>query len=307
MSSPDTLPEHRLRRKLLLGHLAYAGVASLFSFGLFVLFIRLHHDDFFEHAAETVLLFVFGGVLALLLFAAIAWCNRIAAQYTDALRELRQLTDDIAHDLRTPLTRLSAAAELAAMEGMPAEELAATVGAESQNLLHLINTMLDISKTGNGLDRSPRAPVDLRQVVLSVLELYQPLAESRGQRIAASLEPVPPVRGQEARLRQLVQNLVDNALKFTEDRGGQIDVQLKPADNGRLVVLEVMDHGPGILPKDLPHLFDRFYRADSARTKPGNGLGLALVKAIATSHGGHVACAQRFHDRGAVFTVSLPA
>ena len=305
MSSPEQLPEHRLRRKLLLGHLAYAGVASLFSFGLFVVFVRLHHDDFFEHPLETMLLFVFGAVLALLLFAAIAWCNRIAAQYTDALRELRQLTDDIAHDLRTPLTRLSAAAELAAMEGMPAEELAATVGAESQNLLHLINTMLDISKTGNGLDHSPRTVVDLAQVVRSVLELYQPLAEARGLRIAAVVEAVPPVRGQESRLRQLAQNLVDNALKFTEGRGG-IDVRLTAAEKGRLVVLEVADNGPGVSEKDLPHLFDRFYRADAARTKPGNGLGLALVKAIATSHGGSVACANRFYDRGAVFTVSLP-
>ena len=307
MSSPDMLPEHRLRRKLLLGHLAYAGVVSVFTLGLAYVLVRLHHEDFFEHPLESVLICVFGCVLLLLQGLGIGWCMRIGAQYANALHELRQLTDDIAHDLRTPLTRLSAAAELAAMEGMPAEELAATVGTESQNLLHLINTMLDISKTGQGLDRSPRTPVDLRQVVLSVLDLYQPLAEARGQRIAATVEAVPSIRGQEARLRQLVQNLVDNAIKFTEERGGDIEVRLRPAEKGRSVVLEVLDQGPGIRPRDIPHLFDRFYRADSARSKPGNGLGLALVKAIATSYGGHVACTQRFHDRGAVFTVSLPA
>ena len=305
MSSPDLLPEHRLRRKLLLGHLAYAGVVSAFTLGLAYVLVRLHHEDFFEHPLESVLICVFGLVLLLLLGAGIAWSTRVAAQYTKALRELRQLTDDIAHDLRTPLTRLSAAAELSAMEGMPAEELAATVGAETQNLLHLINTMLDISKTGSGLDRSPRTQVDLAQVVRSVLDLYQPLAEERGQRIASRIEAVPPVSGHEARLRQLVQNLVDNALKFSRGQG-EITVRLSSAEKGRGVLLEVLDEGPGIAEKDIPHLFDRFYRADSARTTPGNGLGLALVKAIATSYGGGVSCGKRFHDRGAVFAVTLP-
>ena len=305
MSSPDQLPEHRLGRKLLLGHLAYAGVVSVFTLALAYVLVRIHHEDFFEHPFESVLICVFGCVLLLLLGAGIAWSTRVAAQYTKALRELRQLTDDIAHDLRTPLTRLSAAAELAAMEGMPAEELAATVGAESQNLLHLINTMLDISKTGSGLDRSPRTQVDLAQVVQSVLDLYQPLAEERGQRIVAHVEPVPSVSGHEARLRQMLQNLVDNALKFSGGRG-EIMVRLLPAEKGRSVLLEVLDEGPGIAGKDIPHLFDRFYRADSARTTPGNGLGLALVKAIATSYGGGVSCANRFLDRGAVFAVTLP-
>lgn len=306
MSSPDLLPEHRLKRKLLTGHLAYAGVVSVFTFGLVYVLVRLHHDDFFEHPLESGLLCLFGLVLLLLLGAGIAWSNRIAAQYANALREIRHLTDDIAHDLRTPLTRLSAAAELAAMEGLPGEDLAATVGTETQNLLHLINTMLDISKTGSGLDRSPRAQVDLAQVVREVHDLYEPLAESRGQRIVLRLEDVPPVSAHAARLRQLLQNLVDNALKFSGGRG-EIEIRLRSAEKGRGVVLEVADDGPGVAEKDRAHLFERFYRADAARSTPGNGLGLALVKAIATSYGGSVACTGRFADRGAVFTVTLPA
>ena len=306
MSSPDLLPEHRLGRKLLLGHLVYAGAVSVVALALAYVLVRLHHEDFFEHPVESVLVCAFGLVLLLLLAAGIRWSTRLAAQYTGVLRELRQLTDDIAHDLRTPLTRLSAAAELAATEGLPSEDLAATVGSETQNLLHLINTMLDISKTGNGLDRSPRTRVDLAQVVRSVLELYQPLAEERGQRIAVDLLPVPPVSGHEARLRQLLQNLVDNALKFSPD-GGEVRIVLRSAEKGHGALLEVMDEGPGIAEPDRPRVFDRFFRADAARSTPGNGLGLALVKAIATSYGGGVSCANRFHDRGAVFTVTLPA
>ena len=303
MSSPDLLPEHRLGRKLLLGHLAYAGVVSAVTLGLAYVLVRLHHEDFFEHPLESVLVSVFGLVLLLLLAGGIFWSTRIAGQYTKALRELRQLTDDIAHDLRTPLTRLSAAAELAAMADMPAEDLAATVGSETQNLLHLINTMLDISKTGNGLDHSPRTHVDLAAVIQSVLDLYQPLAEEKGRRVVVDLRPVPTIPGHEARLRQLVQNLLDNAFKFS---AGEILVSLKPSEKGRSVVLEVADDGPGIAEKDLSHLFDRFYRADSARSTPGNGLGLALVKAIVTSYGGSVSCANRFYVSGAVFTVTLP-
>lgn len=305
MSSPDLLPEHRLRWKLLAGHLAYAGVVSVFAFALAYVLVRLHHDDFFEHPMESVLICVFGCVLLVLQGLGIAWCMRVGGQYTKALRELRQLTDDIAHDLRTPLTRLSAAAEIAAMEGMPAEDLAETVGTETQNLLHLINTMLDISKTGNGLDHSPRTRVDLAQVVQSVFELYHPLADERGQRILLDLRPVPPVSGHEARLRQMLQNLVDNALKFSGGRG-DISVSLRPDEKGRGIALEVADEGPGIPEQDQPHIFDRFYRADAARSTPGNGLGLALVKAIAVSYGGTVACSNRFCDRGSVFTVQLP-
>ena len=171
MSSPDTTPEECLRRKLLVGHLAYSGVVTLLATTLFFVLFAIHHHDVTEHPREAVLLILAALALIVLQLLGTFWCLTIARRYTSALTDLRQLTDDIAHDLKTPLTRLSTAAELALMNGLPAEELAGTVGAETQGMLHLINTMLEISKTGRGLDRSPRAPLELADLVRSVAEL----------------------------------------------------------------------------------------------------------------------------------------
>ena len=303
MSSPDTTPEQCLRRKLLVGHLAYSGVVTLLATTLFFVLFAIHHHDVTEHPREAVLLILAALALIVLQLLGTFWCLAIARRYTSALTDLRQLTDDIAHDLKTPLTRLSTAAELALMNGLPAEELAGTVGAETQGMLHLINTMLEISKTGRGLDRSPRAPLDLADLVRSVADLYQPALEAKGQSLVLDIGAVPSFSGHEAQLRQVVQNLLDNATKFTPV-GGEIAVSL--ASDGKEIALAVKDNGPGVPEKDQAHIFDRFYRADATRTTHGNGLGLALVKAIAVSYGGTATYATRYAGYGAVFTVRLP-
>ena len=195
MSSPDTTPEECLRRKLLVGHLAYSGVVTLLATTLFFVLFAIHHHDVTEHPREAVLLILAALALIVLQLLGTFWCLAIARRYTSALTDLRQLTDDIAHDLKTPLTRLSTAAELALMNGLPAEELAGTVGAETQGMLHLINTMLEISKTGRGLDRSPRAPLDLADLVRSVADLYQPALEAKGQSLVLDIGAVPSFSG----------------------------------------------------------------------------------------------------------------
>lgn len=219
-----------------------------------------------------------------------------------AIAELKMLTDDIAHDLRTPLTRLKMAAEATLL----AEEnsaLAEKVAHDTESMVEMINTMLEISQTGFRIDRTPRESIDLVSLIRKSGELYQSLAEDQKLSLVvdAPQEPVF-ISAHQSKLQQVIGNLLDNALKFTP-AGGVITLKLK-AKEGQIVV-EVHDTGHGIDAKDLPHIFKRFYRADASRNLPGNGLGLALVEAIVTSYGGKITCRSK-PGEGTTFVVSLP-
>ena len=212
--------------------------------------------------------------------------NTMAGEIEKTLTELRVLTENMAHDLRTPLTRLKAAAELHAMGVDTVGNLAENVMEETDALLAMVNMMLEISQTEYGVTRVPTEELDLVPFFGEMLELYSALADDRGISLSAQL-PTGPVlfRGHKGRLQQMVGNLLDNAVKFTPG-GGHVVVRLTAAP----IVIEVENSGPGIKAKDIPHVFKRFWRADSSRSLQGNGLGLALVKAIAESYGGSVSC-----------------
>ena len=219
------------------------------------------------------------------------------------LNELRVLTDNIAHDLRTPLTRLSMAAETALVAEAARDQLPDKALVETRNMLEMINTMLDIAQTGSKIDRSPRAEIDVGRLVHNMGDLYQPLAEQVG----LSLNVRTPERevwfsGHRAKLQQLIGNLLENAVKYTP-HGGRIDISLEDGADG--VTLSVADTGRGIAAEDIPHIYTRFWRADSSRSHPGNGLGLALVHAIVTSYGGRITC-DSVLGKGSTFTVFLP-
>ena len=196
--------------------------------------------------------------------------NTMSGEIEKTLMELRVLTENMAHDLRTPLTRLKAAAELHAMGVDSAGNLAENVMEEIDAMLAMINMMLEISQTEYGAARAPTEEHDLVPFFGDSAQL-----------------PSGPVRfrGHKGRLQQMVGNLLDNAVKFTPG-GGHVVVRLTSAP----IVIEVENSGPGIKAKDIPHVFKRFWRADSSRSLQGNGLGLALVKAIAESYGGNVSC-----------------
>ena len=229
--------------------------------------------------------------------------NTMCDQNEKTLTELKTLTDDIAHDLRTPLTRLRTAAEFAAMGGELKRPLPEMLFEQSSDMLELINTMLEISQTGCQLDRTPREDIDLCAFLRETADLYSTVLDDQGLTLTFKI-PDPPVifSGHRGRLQRLLGNLLDNAIKFTS-RGGNIALMLKRTQDA--VVLRVTDTGCGIAPADLPHVFRRFWRSDASRSLPGNGLGLALAKAIVTSYAGNITCDSTL-GQGTTFTISLP-
>ena len=259
-----------------------------------------------EHALTWVLVCNAFGVLgAVVGFVAFFLAYRsIRRRHAKAMQELHDLSDDIAHDLRTPLARMHAQAELAAMGDVSAQELAAGVAEETTSMLELINTMLDLSQTGARIERSPRADVDLAAVVRQMTEFYASVAEDKRVAFVLDLPEGEIVRSaHKAKLQQLVGNLLDNAVKFTP-AGGTVSVTLSKEPDTGLARLAVSDTGIGISEADQPNLFKRFWRSDASRSLPGNGLGLAVVKAIVTSYGGSVTCTSR-PGVGTTFVVKL--
>lgn len=228
--------------------------------------------------------------------------NAMCDKNEKTLCELKMLTDNLAHDLRTPLSRLRMAAE-AEVSGAAREPLADTVADETSGMLNLINVMLEISQTEESIDRTPRTELDISDLVKQTADLFQPLAEQNGLELSLHL-PKDPVafHGHRAKIQQVLGNLTENAVKYTP-RGGRIDLALEATASD--IRLAVSDTGCGIAQTDVPHIFQRFWRADSSRHLPGNGLGLALVKAIVTSYGGTIVCESK-PGEGTRFTVRLP-
>ena len=254
-----------------------------------------------EHTLTWVLVCnAFGVVGALVGFVAFFLAYRsIRRRHAKAMQELHDISDDIAHDLRTPLARMHAQAELAAMGDVSAAELAAGVAEETSSMLELINTMLDLSQTGARIERSPRMDVDLAAIVRQMTEFYASVAEDKGVAFVLDLPDGEIVRSaHKAKLQQLVGNLLDNAVKFTP-AGGTVSVTLSKEPETGLARLAVSDTGIGISEAD-----QRFWRSDASRSLPGNGLGLAVVKAIVTSYGGSVTCTSR-PGVGTTFIVKL--
>ena len=259
-----------------------------------------------EHTLTWVLVCNAFGVLgAAVGFVAFFLAYRsIRRRHAKAMQERHDLSDDIAHDLRTPLARMHAQAELAAMGEVSAQELAAGVAEETTSMLELINTMLDLSQTGARIERSPRTDVDLAAIVRQMTDFYASVAEDKRVAFILDIPDGEIVRSaHKAKLQQLVGNLLDNAVKFTP-AGGTVSVTLSKEPETGLARLAVSDTGIGISEADQANLFKRFWRSDASRSLPGNGLGLAVVKAIVTSYGGTVTCTSR-PGVGTTFVVKL--
>jgi two-component system OmpR family sensor kinase len=236
--------------------------------------------------------------------------NQMMARLEHSFAALRRFTADASHELKTPLTVVRAGVERAITRpDLPQETLAALEETlhEVNRMTELVDALLTLARADEGRAELHRERVDLRQIVEEARETGELLAEHAGVAIEL-LTPADPVTLDldRSRIRQLLLNLIENAVKYTP-RGGQVSVQLESRD-GRVSVA-VADTGIGIAPGDLPHIFGRFWRADSARTRtgarPGAGLGLAICKWIAEAHGGTIEVASR-PGRGTTFTVRFP-
>lgn len=201
------------------------------------------------------------------------------------MSEVKGVCDDIAHDLRTPLTRLMAGLERAQRRGVTADDYARTIDAalsEAGALLSTFRALLRISEIEDSARRSHFAPVDLNLVAADAAELFEPLAEERGISLGYVPSPNTPIISGDAQLLfDATCNLLDNAIKFSPDQG---QVHLTISDGPEGVSLRVCDNGPGIAEAEREAVLRRLYRAEASRHTPGNGLGLSMVAAVARLH-----------------------
>jgi signal transduction histidine kinase len=235
--------------------------------------------------------------------ALVSLYNGMLAKIETLVNGMRAALDNVAHDLRTPLARLKAAAETA-LAGPPSAQRRALESCleETQIILTMLNTLMDISEAETGAMRLVRARVRLAGLIEDLLELYGYAAAERGIGLESRVAPELEVDADLNRLRQVIANLLDNALKYTP-AGGRVWVEASAEEDGARIV--VRDTGPGIPAEELPHIWERLYRGDRSRSTPGLGLGLSLVQAIVRAHGGTVA-ARSLPEGGSEFTVRLP-
>lgn len=217
---------------------------------------------------------------------------------------LRQVSANIAHDLKTPLTRLRSRAEAALAGKKTKDELRAALEqtiAESDNLIRTFNAILMISRLESGYSAETMTPVDLKATVADVMELYEPVAEDQGASIETLEMADVSVNGNRELIAQTISNVVDNALKHGSNGHGALRIAASLTRSGKEAVIEITDNGPGIPVADRERVTDRLVRLEESRSLPGSGLGLSLVKAVMKLHRGRL----EFADAGPGLVVRL--
>ncbi|HZD56269.1 MAG TPA: ATP-binding protein, partial [Anaerolineales bacterium] len=240
--------------------------------------------------------------------------NAMAERLQGSLDEMHTFVANASHELRTPLTtvklRVEALRAGALEDPQVAPRFLSDIEDQVDRLSRMVNDLLDLSRLEGGIDAANRAPLDLGRIATEVRDVFRVRSEKSRLQVNLWVDPnLPPVLADEDQIWRVLMNLLDNAISYTPAEG-RVDLRVVSLKDRGVVRLEVRDTGLGISPKDLPHIFERFYRTENTRQRKGrlqgSGIGLAIAKTIVENHGGKIGVNSRIGE-GSLFWVDLPA